>query len=356
MTGFTTTVPLIVVLIAVNATLFADDGAIAVKDPVEISLLAGATKKATDCGTQGTSASPPTKSQTAWQASTGFAGVAGSHVDILSAGKTLVRYMYSHDPSTKNRLRTYKPFHHVLADDGKSLITNGHEGKFTHHRGLFIGWNRLEHHGKNFDLWHMKGQGTGATQKHIRFLTQRADSDRSVLATQIHWITDDATKPAVDETRTITVWHGDSTSHLQLDFVSELKAINGRVVLGGDPEHAGMQYRAHNDVATNKSARYLFHDEGVQVRASRDLPWAAMIYEVAGTTYTAQHMNHPSNPRGTRYSAYRDYGRFGAFVRSTIEDQESLTLRYRIRVLIGAAPTREELQKQYEQYQRAASK
>ncbi len=43
------------------------------------------------------------------------------------------------------------------------------------------------------------------------------------------------------------------------------------------------------------------------------------------------------------YSAYRDYGRFGAFFKKKIASGETLALRYRIWVVEGELPDREEL-------------
>ena len=82
----------------------------------------------------------------------------GSHLDVVSDGKTLVRYMYGYDPSTPESLhKTDKPFLHVFDADGKKPITKGPGGQYTHHRGIFIGWNRIKVAGKSYDRWHMKG-------------------------------------------------------------------------------------------------------------------------------------------------------------------------------------------------------
>jgi len=68
----------------------------------------------------------------------------GEHLDVLSNGKTLARYMYAHDPSTKeSRTVTYKPYLHVFDKDGAVPITKGPGGLFPHHRGIFVGWNSI---------------------------------------------------------------------------------------------------------------------------------------------------------------------------------------------------------------------
>ena len=281
-------------------------------------------------------------------AADGFKDHPGSHLDILHNGKPLVRYMYAYDLSSpQRRVESYKPWHHVLDPAGKDVITKGSGGKFTHHRAIYIGWSKLAHGGKSHDLWHMKSK---AAQVHKGFLKQEAGPQRSVLSSRIHWLTTDGATLAIDEVRTVTVHHGDKKAHLLLDFETELKAVNGDVHLKGDPEHAGFQYRPHNDVVKNKSARYTFHGDGIKATKDKDLPWVAMTYQLRGQKYTVQHMNHPSNPKGTRYSAYRDYGRFGAFFEKPIKDGDALKLKYRIRVTLGDAPERAALAKQYDSY------
>jgi len=86
---------------------------------------------------------------------------------------------------------------------------------------------------------------------------------------------------------------------------------------------------------------------------ANDLAWAAMSYVLAGKRYAVQEMSHPGNPKGTVWSAYRDYGRFGAFFRSPLKSGETLTVRYRFTITEGEPPSREQLQRQYEEYVKA---
>ncbi len=277
----------------------------------------------------------------------GWVDVAGDHLDILHGGKPLVRYMYAYDTSTPQRQHeTYKVYCHVLAPDGKTEITKGAGGKFTHHRGIYLGWSRLGFGGKRYDMWHMKSP---ATQRHKEFVLQEDREECTVIAAKILWMAGDE-NTVVEETRTFTLHRGDKDAHLLLDVKSELQAPNGDVELKGDPEHAGFQYRPHNDVAGNKSAKYTFHKDGIQPKKDRDLPWVAETYKLGDATYTVQHMSHPDNPGDAVYSAYRDYGRFGEFFQTEIPKGETLTLNYRFRITLGPAPAREVLAAQYEKY------
>jgi len=272
----------------------------------------------------------------------------GDHLDICHDGKPLVRYMYAYDTSTPEaRHNTYKVYHHVMDTDGEQTLTKGPGGKYTHHRGLFIGFSRFKHSSGSHDTWHMKGS---AAQVHQEFVAQEAGDDKTSVTSLIRWLGTDGETVLLEENRTVTVHHNDRDAYVLVDFVSELKAVNGEVTLSGDPEHAGMQYRPHNEVAENNSAKYLFHEEGISPQKDLDLPWAAETYELRGKQWSVQHMNHPNNPKGTKYSAYRSYGRFGAYPTTVIKDGETLTLRYRIRITPGETPSRGVLAAQYEKF------
>jgi mono/diheme cytochrome c family protein/glucose/arabinose dehydrogenase len=75
----------------------------------------------------------------AFAESAGFAfqDKAGEHLEVLSGGKIVARYMYAHDVSTPARqAETYKPYLHVFDAAGAGPITKGAGGSFTHHRGI----------------------------------------------------------------------------------------------------------------------------------------------------------------------------------------------------------------------------
>ena len=276
----------------------------------------------------------------------GFAGKDGEYIDVLQGDKPRLRYMHKFDISTPELKHDfYKPYCHVLAPDGETPITKGPGGKFTHHRGIFLGWSKIGFQGKSYDLWHMKN----GYIVHQDVVSKESGPDANELKVKLSWETADKVR-ILDETRTISLRNDDADAYLTVDFVCELTAVGGDVSLNGDPEHAGFQYRPHNDVVGNKSAKYVYHEEGLNVQKARDVPWVGMTYKLGEDTYTVQHMNHPDNPKGTRYSAYRDYGRFGAFAVKKLEKDESLTLRYRIRITTGAALTRDAFATQYQSY------
>jgi len=280
----------------------------------------------------------------------------GEYLDLLYNGRKVTRYMYAYDTSSEQRVfETYKVLHHVFDEDGEKLLTNGPDGenpypksvKYPHHRGIFIGWSRLAVEGKSYDTWHMS---QGVAQVHQKILEQKADRTKASSTALIHWKGGDG-KVLIEEKRRTTVYRPAGRTILLLDFETELKAVGGEVYLNGDPEHAGFQYRPHDDVAKGPAdvrAKYLFHKEGIDPKKDKDLPWVALEYGLNGKRYSVQHMSHPSNPNGGAvYSAYRDYGRFGEFFKHTIPAGKTLKLRYRIWVGKGAMPERGELAKRY---------
>lgn len=288
-----------------------------------------------------------------------FKDTPGAHLDLLFAGRPVLRTMYAFDRSTPEKHHeTYKVYTHVFDETGKELLTKGSGGLFTHHRGIFIGYSRTKFDGKGNDFWHLK---KGEAIQHVTFLSTVGGPVLGRSVERIDWI-DTAGKTAIEETRSLTAYRQLPGSILLLDFHTQLKAVNGEVDLNGDPEHAGMQYRPHNDVAVANpgkkkpkpgeepsptATKYLFHTETADPVKDRDLSWAAMSYALRGKRYTVRHMNHPGNLKGTRYSAYRPYGRFGAFASKKLAKGETLELRYRIRVDAGDLPDRATIKADY---------
>jgi hypothetical protein len=271
----------------------------------------------------------------------------GRYLDVLSAdGRPILRYVYLRDTSDKQKdIDTVKVFLHVFAADGKTTLTQGPGAKlYPHHRGIFVGWSRLQHGGKTHNLW---GQ-TGMAQVHRKFLEAKADEEGAVISSIIDWSGAGGQK-VLEEERTHRLVAA-KDAHVVLDVKTVLKATDGDVKLDGDPEHAGLQFRPSPQVAENKSAQYTFHSPQIDPRKDLDLPWVAETFQVDDTLWTVQMMNHPDNPPGARWSAYRDYGRFGPFTVLEIADGDSCTLQYRFRITQGPAPAREQLQAQYERY------
>jgi hypothetical protein len=279
----------------------------------------------------------------------GIRDAEGSHLDVTDGERVLVRYMYAHDTSSdKRHHETYKPYLHVFDAEGKKPITKGPGGKFTHHRGIFIGWSKLEFDGKRYDRWHMKGGDI----VHREFLRKEAGAGSAEFVSQAHWNDNDG-GPLLDEERSMTVTRPEEgPARLVIDFESAMTARYGDVFLKGDPEHAGIQYRPANEVDPVRT-RYFFPTDDVNLKTDRDLPWIAETYVLEGKVHSVVQMNHPGNPKGTRHSAYRDYGRFGSFFEKEIKEGETLTVRYRFLIFEGELPSRERIQAEWGRYRQA---
>jgi hypothetical protein len=267
----------------------------------------------------------------------------GEHLDVLLDGKVAARYMYAYDKARLNE--TYKPYLHVFDAKGEKPITQGAGGKqFPHHRGIFIGWNKITHGGKSYDRWHM----TKGEIVHQRFTEQNADNDSATVTSLTHW-NDAAGQPILVEERTMRFKRGPAPARLIIDFTSKLTAPNGDVTLDGDPEHAGIQYRPAGDVVA-KETTYVFPREKADAAKDLDYPWVGMTYTLGGNRHSVVHMNHPTNPKGTRYSAYRDYGRFGAFPKGQVTKDVPFEVTYRFLIADGEMPAVEVVQKSWDEF------
>jgi hypothetical protein len=253
--------------------------------------------------------------------------------------------MYAHDVSTKERrLETYKPYLHVFDAEGKAPITKGPGGQFTHHRGIFIGWMKVTYKGQHYDTWHMPNSDI-ITRK---IIDQKAGPDEAGFTAVIEWVTKEGTT-IIEEHRTMTLHRGPAPARLTIDFTSDLKAAAGDLVLDGDPEHAGVQFRPANEV-DGKQTKYFFPAEHPNPHKDLDYPWVGETFNLHGKDYSVVDLNSPQNPKGTRFSTYRDYGRFGAFPKTEVKSGQTLVLRYRFLIADGAMLPADAIEKSYDQF------
>src|SRR4051812_24887280 len=199
----------------------------------------------------------------------------GQSLDILLDGKIVARYMYAHDTSTKEkRLETYKPYLHVFDAEGKVPITQGAGGKlFPHHRGIYIGWQKLGYGGKKYNFWEM----AGGDIVHEKFSNQKADADMATFTSDTRWLPMGSDKPVIEEERTMTFHRAPAPARLIIDFTSKLTAPNGDVALEGDPEHGGIQYRPAGDISAKETV-YLFPTANADAHKDQDYRWVGETY------------------------------------------------------------------------------
>ncbi len=266
----------------------------------------------------------------------------GHHTDLMFGERPILRYHYERlDESTPaSRVRTYKVFHHVFSPKGDRIVTNGllEDPKVhsPHHRGIFYGFNRIAYgNGKRADTWHCID---GAFQQHEGFLASEEGPVLGRHRVAISWHGPDTA--FAEEERELTVYNVPG-GHL-IEFASRLRSPSDRVKLDGDPQHAGFQFRAHNDVDAFTSQETIYiRPDGIgkpgetrnwdpQTRQGPvNLPWNAMSFVLDGKRYTVAYLDHPGNPKEARFSE-REYGRFGSYFEYTIEKDKPLTVNYRL--------------------------
>jgi hypothetical protein len=267
----------------------------------------------------------------------------GDHTDLFFVERPVLTYYYHPlDESSKtSRDRTYKVFHNLYSPPGDRVVTNGlpDDPKIhsPHHRGIFYGFNRISYgNGKSADLWHCTN---GAYQEHDRFLSSDEGPVLGRHRVAIRWHGQDK-KVFAEQERELTVYN--IPGGRLIEFASRLRSRAGPVRLDGDPQHAGFQFRAHNDVDAKTSNETIYiRTDGVGKpgetrnwdpktrRGPVNLPWNAMSFVLGGKRYTVAYLDHPKNPKEARYSE-REYGRFGSYFEYTVDKGKPLTVNYRL--------------------------
>lgn len=278
--------------------------------------------------------------------------------DLMYGDQPVLRYMFAYDTSTDETTHdTYKVFHHVFGPQSGQQITKGPGGKFTHHRGLFVGWNKTSFgDGKMLDFWHCKN---GAHLRHIQFLAQTADAEHGSMTAEIHWNDADG-KPVLREERTVSVRKA-ANGGWQIDWSNKLESKRGPITLAGDRQHAGFQFRAAQPVADSNGATFLRPADFPQTPAAIqvgdkgnppphiNLKWFANSYELDGKRYTIEYFDNPKLPKPALFSE-RPYGRFGTYFRTELDESKPLELRYRLIVSEGDAPSVASIQARYDEF------
>jgi hypothetical protein len=268
--------------------------------------------------------------------------IPGKQAELSLGERPVLRYMYEKlDTSSEARRdETIKPYHHVFDPEGDTLITKGHGGQYTHHRGLFFGFNKVTYDGdKPADVWHCRN---GESQQHIAELAPQSGPVLGRHSVKIEWRGRQDDVFAV-EYREVTAYN--TPGGTLIDFVSHVETTGGEVKLDGDPQHAGFHFRASNDVGakTAKQTYYLRPDGQGKPGETRnwpghkrhvDLPWNAMSFVVGEERFTALYLDKPTNPKEARFSE-RDYGRFGSYFEYTLTKDKPLAVHYRVWVQRG---------------------
>ena len=255
----------------------------------------------------------------------------------LSLGdRPVLRYMHEQlDTSTPERIgETYKVYHHVYNPAGTRYVTKGPGGKFPHHRGLFYGFNKISYGDVTADIWHCR---KGENQDHVDFTNVEGGSVLGRHRLAIDWNGKDG-KAFAKEMRELTVYNLPGGN--LIEFASILKTDLPKVMLAGDPQHAGFQFRASQYVPDNTADKtfYLRPDGKGEPGKFRNWPgnkdhvnlrWNTLNFVIDDQHYACCYLDRPNNPKEARFSE-RDYGRFGSYFEYELTPDSPLRLNYRI--------------------------
>ena len=127
-------------------------------------------------------------------------------------GKSVLAYVRTKfDPASTPAKKTpienptIKVYHHLFDETGKVQLTNGPQGKFPHHRGIFFGFNNVTYDGKKADVWHCRN---GESEQHAGFVRHVAGPVYGGHTVQVSWNGQDGKQFAAEE-RTLRVYHAD---------------------------------------------------------------------------------------------------------------------------------------------------
>lgn len=260
------------------------------------------------------------------------------HIDLTYAGRPVARYMMEpyDDSSGESRERTYKVFHHVFDPSGQALLTKGAGGRYTHHRGIFYGFSKCSYGDggkKRADIWHCRG---GVHQSHEGVLSQEAGPVLARHRLAVDWHGNDK-EVFAKEVRELTFYN--TPGGLLVEFASRLQSVDGTLKVDGDPQHAGFQFRASNDVNDKTAGQtYYIRPDGVDkpgsYKQNQQQPWNAMSFVLDDQRYTVGYLDHPENPKPGFYSE-RNYGRFGSYFVAEAEGDQTIDVNYRLWIQPG---------------------
>lgn len=247
---------------------------------------------------------------------------------------------------------TKKPFHHVFSPDGSRRITKGSGGLYSHHRGLFFGYNQVRVDGDTLDVWHA---ADGEHQQHAEVTRSFEGPVMGGHAARIQW-NDREGEPFAEEQRTLRTFR-QPDGRLLVEFETTVRTLVDTVHLEGDRQHAGVQFRAVQAVAQNAGETRFLRPEGweelppgeeINDEEHVDLPWNAIQFSLDSQPYTVAYLTDPSNPEGAFFSERR-YGRFGEYFPWTLTEETPLHARYRWLVVEGAEDLRDQIVRYYRQ-------
>ena len=238
------------------------------------------------------------------------------------------------------------PYLAIYDDEGRLVTNAGLDkvgqtvGSEPHHRGIFIGWQRVRSDLGVANLWSIGG---GAKMTLVDFEELSTTADSATIVARIEWRaptadTGDSTL-LITETRRMRISRSAPGEAATVDTSFRLRPARD-LQLDGDVQHAGIHLRVSHVVAENpKVTSYLWAPEvpGASGKVvSRELKWGEFLFPLHGRWYSAAQLNAPSNP--VEEFSTREYGRFGFFFTQDLKRDQPFEVRYRFIVRQAEAP------------------
>lgn len=257
-------------------------------------------------------------------------------IELRFGIRPVIRYMCRplDESSAAAREQTYKVYHHVFDPSGTRIVTKGPGGQYTHHRGLYFGFNKVTYgEGKVCDVWHCSKE---AYQSHDGVESSDVGAVIGRHRVKVGWH-GEGKELFAEELRELTVYHVPGGQ--LIEFASRVKP-KSHTKLDGDPQHAGFHFRADNEVATKtKGQTYYLRPDGKDApgktrnwpgdKGHVDLPWNSMSFVLGDKRFTTGYFDKPTNPKEARFSE-RDYGRFGSYFAYEMTPEKPLVVNYRV--------------------------
>ena len=266
----------------------------------------------------------------------------GLNVTVTRDGKIVARLIYGEGQQI--------PYLALYDTEGR-LVTNpgmvGKEGKIVgsepHHRGIFIGWQRVQSDLGVANLWSIGG---GARMTLVDLPELSTTSDSATIVARVEWraATKDATGSdlLLVETRRMRISRSAADEVATVDASFRLTPVRD-LRLDGDVQHAGIHLRVSHVVAEQpKLTSYLWAPDVPAVPGkvvSPQLKWGEFLFPLHGRWYSAMQMNAPANP--VEEFSTREYGRFGFFFKKDLKKDATLDVRYRFVVRYADTPAQD---------------
>lgn len=255
----------------------------------------------------------------------------GRKVDIKDGDRLVAQFVYGEGQ--------IKPYLHVFGDEGDCLTEWSAKQSFPHHRGIYIGWNKISSDLGNFDLWHFNN---GGKMNVVKLDKLEGGKDSGTIVATIDWRAGKKDASGDDllltETRTLVVSRPDG-KRTQVDAKFTLHAAR-ELTLGGDLQHAGIHFRGSEKIqGHDKEVAYLWEPDlpgpGGKV-SSKEAKWIRLVFPLNSSWYAASEFTAPGNP--VEEISWRSYGRFGFFFKRELKKNETLALNYRFITEHAEAP------------------